>query len=58
MKKKNENKSATTEVQPPKGQRGDSDMRQRQRHKNMDDISGNEGFDVDHNSDPLLAKKQ
>jgi hypothetical protein len=58
MKKENENKPASTEAQPPKGQRGDKNMRQRQRHKNTDDVSRNEGFDVDHNSDPVLAKKQ
>ncbi len=45
-------------VEPPKGTRGTKTMRQRQRVKNTDDISMNEGFDVDQNSDPILAKKQ
>lgn len=46
------------DAQPAKGTRGTKTMRQRQRAKNTDDISMNEGFDVDHNSDPILAKKQ
>ena len=57
MKKENEN-NKKTEAQEPKGQRGDKTMKQRQKNKNTDDISRNEGFGVDHNSDPLLAKKQ
>jgi hypothetical protein len=57
MKKENEN-DKKTQAQAPKGQRGDKTMRQRQKTKNTDDISRNEGFGVDHNSDPILAKKQ
>lgn len=45
-------------VEPAKGTRGTKTMRQRQHNKNTDDISRNEGFDVDQNSDPVLAKKQ
>ncbi len=60
MKKEEQNKKdiKETDVQPAKGTRGTKTMQQRQRNKNTDDISMNEGFDVDHNSDPLLAKKQ
>ncbi|MDO1451171.1 hypothetical protein Q0590_33160 [Rhodocytophaga aerolata] len=46
------------EAQPAKETRGTKTMQQRQLHKNTDDVSMNEGFDVDHNSDPILAKKQ
>ncbi len=62
MKKEDQNKDIkdlkNVEVEPAKGTRGTKTMRQRERNKNTDDISMNEGFDVDHNSDPILAKKQ
>jgi hypothetical protein len=62
MKKEEQNKDIKNvedvHVEPAKGTRGTKTMRQRQRHKNTDDISRNEGFDVDQNSDPVLAKKQ
>jgi hypothetical protein len=61
MKKEEQNKNKDikeADVQPAKEARGTKTMQQRQRHKNTDDISMNEGFDVDQNSDPLLAKKQ
>lgn len=58
MKKESNNKQAATDAAQPKGGRGDKTMRQRQQKKNTDDISRNEGFDTDHNSDPILAKKQ
>ncbi len=62
MKKEEQNQNEQNiknmHVEPAKGTRGTKTMRQRQRVKNTDDISMNEGFDVDHNSDPILAKKQ
>ena len=59
MKKEEQNKDTKqVQAEPAKGSRGTKTMQQRQRHKNTDDISMNEGFDVDHNSDPILAKKQ
>lgn len=59
MKKEEQNKDIkNADVQPAKGTRGTKTMQQRQRKKNTDDISMNEGFDVDQNSDPILAKKQ
>ncbi len=59
MKKEEQNKDVKdVQAEPAKGSRGTKIMQQRQRHKNTDDISMNEGFGVDHNSDPILAKKQ
>jgi hypothetical protein len=61
MKKEEQDKNKEIkdiQAEPAKGTRGTKTMRQRQRNKNTDDISMNEGFDVDQNSDPILAKKQ
>jgi hypothetical protein len=62
MKKENDNKSEKElkdmDVQPPKGSHSTKTMDQRQRKKNTDDISMNNELGTDHNSDPILAKKQ
>jgi hypothetical protein len=61
MKKEEQDKNKEIkdiQAEPAKGTRGTKTMRQRQRNKNTDDLSMNEGFDVDQNSDPILAKKQ
>jgi hypothetical protein len=61
MKKEEQDKNKEIkdiQAEPAKGTRGTKTMRQRQRNKNTDDISMNECFDVDQNSDPILAKKQ